>query len=69
MQSWHELRSQFERYYDKMPLDADPRSVLDDPEWDLVRRQLKGSFKSSVRLQQKLRPPKSLCRNAISLSG
>ena len=38
MLSWHEFRSQFERYYDKMPLHADPRSVLDDPEWDLVRK-------------------------------
>jgi hypothetical protein len=38
MLSWHELRSQFESYYDKMPLHADPRSVLDDPEWDLVRK-------------------------------
>jgi hypothetical protein len=38
MQSWKELKLQLQRYYDKMPPHPDPRSVLEDPEWALVRQ-------------------------------
>lgn len=38
MQVWNDFRSLLERYYDKMPLRPDPRQVLDDPGWDLVRQ-------------------------------
>jgi hypothetical protein len=38
IQCWHEFRSKLENYYDKMPKHPDPRRVLDDPEWDLVRQ-------------------------------
>lgn len=37
-QCWKELRFWLEDYYDKMPRHPDPRRVLDDPEWDLVRQ-------------------------------
>lgn len=35
---WNELRSLLELYSNKMPRHPDPRRVLDDPEWDLVRQ-------------------------------
>ncbi len=41
IQCWNELRSLLEQYYTKMPLRPDPRRVLDDPEWDLVRQAAK----------------------------
>jgi hypothetical protein len=37
LQSWREFRSRLEHYYDSMPLHSDPRRVLEDPEWALVR--------------------------------
>ena len=33
-----ELRSTLQDYYDKLPLHPEPRLVLDDPNWDLVRQ-------------------------------
>jgi hypothetical protein len=41
MQCWNEFRSLLEQYYSKMPLHPDPRHVLDDPEWELVRQAAK----------------------------
>jgi hypothetical protein len=41
IQCWTELRSRLEQYYSKMPSHPDPRRVLDDPEWDLVRQAAK----------------------------
>jgi hypothetical protein len=48
IQRWNELRSRLEQYYSKMPSHPDPRRVLDDPEWDLVRQAAKiflGAFR------------------------
>ncbi|MGA2983978.1 MAG: hypothetical protein ABSG32_09195 [Terriglobia bacterium] len=41
LQGWNELRSLLEQYYTQIPLHPDPRRVLDDPEWDLVRQAAK----------------------------
>ena len=41
IQCWNEFRSLLELYYDKMPRHPDPRRVLEDPEWDLVRHAAK----------------------------
>jgi len=41
MESWNELRSLLQQYYIKMPRHPDPRRVLDDPDWDLVRQAAK----------------------------
>jgi hypothetical protein len=41
MQCWNELRSLLRCYYDKMPIHPDPRRVLDDPDWDLIRQAAK----------------------------
>lgn len=38
MQSWSDFRSQLECYYDGMPLKADPLAVLNDPNWNSVRK-------------------------------
>jgi hypothetical protein len=38
IQCWNEFRSQLQNYYDHMPKHTDPRHVLEDPEWDLVRQ-------------------------------
>jgi hypothetical protein len=38
IESWNEFRSLLESYYHKVPTSPDPRRVLDDPEWDLVRQ-------------------------------
>jgi hypothetical protein len=37
-QCWNDLRSRLEHYYEKIPKHPDPRRVLNDPEWDLVRQ-------------------------------
>jgi hypothetical protein len=41
IQCWNELRSLLEDYYSRTPTHPDPRRVLDDPEWDLVRQAAK----------------------------
>ena len=41
VESWNELRSLLQQYYIKMPRHPDPRRVLDDPDWDLVRQAAK----------------------------
>lgn len=38
IQTAHELRSILQDYYDRLPVHPDPRLVLDDPNWDLVRQ-------------------------------
>jgi hypothetical protein len=38
IQSWKEFKSRLQGYYQKTPKHPDPRHVLDDPEWDLVRQ-------------------------------
>jgi hypothetical protein len=37
LQAANELRSILQEYYDSSPRHPDPRFVLDDPKWDLVR--------------------------------
>jgi hypothetical protein len=36
--SWSVLRSNLQQYYDSMPYPPDALRVLDDPDWDKVRR-------------------------------
>jgi len=38
LQRWNDFRSQLEHYYDRMPAHLDPRRVLEDRGWDLVRQ-------------------------------
>ena len=38
LQTAHELKSILQDHYDKLPRHPDPRLVLDDPNWDLVRQ-------------------------------
>jgi hypothetical protein len=38
MRRWKEFRSLLEDYYDKMPRYPDPRAVLEDAGWELVRQ-------------------------------
>ena len=35
---WKEFRSRLEQYYDQLPKNPDRLRVLNDPEWDLVRK-------------------------------
>ena len=35
---WGELRAGLEKYYDRLPASTDAHYVLNDPEWDSVRR-------------------------------
>ena len=42
LRSSKELRSLLEEYYDKIPTAPNPKRVLDDPEWNLVRQAAAG---------------------------
>jgi len=37
LRSWRNFRCLLKEYYEQMPRFPDPRSVLVDPQWDLVR--------------------------------
>jgi len=37
-QVWNSFRSRLEKYYDSLPENPDRKSILDDPEWNLVRQ-------------------------------
>lgn len=41
-QQWDGFKSRLEGYYYKLPANPDRRRVLDDPEWDSVRRSAEG---------------------------
>jgi hypothetical protein len=45
-QSWEKLRRLLEGYYDKLPKYPDPRTVLNDPEWEDVRQAAKEFVKA-----------------------
>jgi hypothetical protein len=36
--AWQILRADLEKYYLQLPRHADPKNVLKDPQWDVVRR-------------------------------
>jgi hypothetical protein len=38
MQYWNDFKSLLDHYFQKNPAQLDPRQVLDDPEWALVRQ-------------------------------